>query len=329
MSATLEDIKKLAHDVYFNPTFSKNDVSGQDALRNAVMEALGGEKTPYSWAKHKYDVFEIISVAIDAVMPQLLTNQFDNIADIRTVALGDKPLFEYGDPQIIRVGRVAAGANDMRRQTIVGKHFTIDTEWYGAAVYAEFDQFMAGDIDWNSLVDRIAEGFTNHIQTKIADALTASYSMLGASDKIEGAATLDAIVKLAQRIQVKSRKPVAIYGTKTALSKIAEMANVQLFSGAMKDEYNTNGYLGTVRGLKLIEIPQAFKANTDEFALDDTKVLILPEGEKIIGVVMEGNSRTIEPENTSRNDLQMGFETQEKLGVSVLQLKVYGMAQVA
>ena len=94
MSATLEDIKKLAHDVYFNPTFSKNDVSGQDALRNAVMEALGGEKTPYSWAKHKYDVFEIISVAIDAVMPQLLTNQFDNIADIRTVALGDKPLFE-------------------------------------------------------------------------------------------------------------------------------------------------------------------------------------------------------------------------------------------
>ena len=60
-----------------------------------------------------------------------------------------------------------------------------------------------------------------------------------------------------------------------------------------------------------------------------TKVLILPEGEKIIGVVMEGNSRTIEPENTSRNDLQMGFETLEKIGVGVLQLKVYGMATVA
>ena len=63
--------------------------------------------------------------------------------------------------------------------------------------------------------------------------------------------------------------------------------------------------------------------------MDDTKVLVLPEGEKIIGVVMEGDSRTIEPENTSRNDLQMGFETQEKLGVSVLQLKVYGMASLA
>ena len=97
----------------------------------------------------------------------------------------------------------------------------------------------------------------------------------------------------------------------------------------MKDELNQNGYLNVVRGLKLVEIPQAFKVNTDEFALDDTKVLILPEGEKIIGVVVEGDSRTIEPENTTRNDLQMGFETQEKLGVSVLQMKVYGMAQVA
>lgn len=329
MTVKREDLMKLAHDVYFNPTFSAGEVSGQDALRNAIKDALGGEYNVYSWQKHKYDVFEIISTAIDAVMPTLLTNQFDSIADIRTVALGDKPLFECEDPQIIRVGRVAAGANDMRRQTIVGKHFTIDTEWFGAAVYAEFDQFMAGDIDWNKLVDRVAQGFVNHIQAKIADALTASYTSLGADVKTSGVATLDQIVKLAQRVQVKSNKPVAIYGTKAALSKIAEMANVQLYSGAMKDELNTNGFLGVVRGLKLIEIPQAFKANSDEFALDDTKVLILPEGEKIIGVVMEGNSRTIEPENTSRNDLQMGFETLEKIGVGVLQLKVYGMATVA
>ncbi|PWT35140.1 hypothetical protein DKZ29_06275 [Limosilactobacillus reuteri] len=320
---------KLARDVYFNPTFSAGEVSGQDALRNAIMDALGGEQTTYSWEKHKYDVFEIISTAIDAVMPTLLTNQFDGIADIRTVNLGDKPLFECESPEMIRVGRIAAGTNDMRRQTIVGSRFTIDTEWYGAAVYAEYDQFMAGDINWNKLVDRVAQGFINHIQSKIAEALTASYTTLGTDMKISGVATLDQIVKLAQRVQVKSSKPVAVYGTKAALSKIAEMANVQLYSGSMKDELNTNGFLGIVRGLKLIEIPQAFKANSDRFALDDTKVLILPEGEKIVGVVVEGNSRTVEPENTTRNDFQMGFETMEKLGVGVLQLKVYGMATVA
>lgn len=324
----MNDLKKLARDLYFNRNLEFDGVSGQDALRNAIKEALGGKYDVYSWQKHKYDVFEIISVAVDAVLPTLLTNQFDNIADIRTVALGDKPLFEVNDPRAIRVGRVAAGANDMRRQTITGKSFTIETEWFGAAVYAEFDQFMAGDIDWNALVDRVATGFQSYIQQTISEALTASYTLLGAKDKIEGKATIDSLVQLAQRIQVKSGRPVALYGTKAALSKVAELAGVPYFSGDMKNELNNNGYLGTVRGLKLYEIPQAFKVNTDEFALDDTKVLILPEGEKIVGVVMEGDSRTIEPENTTRNDLQMGFETQEKLGVSVLQLKVYGMANL-
>ena len=275
------DFKKLARDVYFNKNLEFGEVSGQDALRNAIKDALGGEYNVYSWQKHKYDVFQIISTAVDAVMPKLLTDQFSNFADIRTVSVGDKPLFEVQDPRAIRVGRVAAGANDMRRQTITNKTFTIETEWFGAAVYAEFDQFMAGDIDWNALVDRIAEAFKTHIQATIGSALNASYTLLGAKDKIEGSLTLDGLVALAQRIQVKSGKNVAIYGTKAALSKIAELANVQLYSGEMKNELNTNGFLGVVRGMKLIEIPQAFKVNSDEFALDDTKVLILPEGEKI------------------------------------------------
>ena len=323
------DFKKLARDVYFKPNMEFSGVSGSEAMRNAIKEALHDEYTIYSWNKYKQDVFQLISVAIDAVLPTLLTNQFDQFADVRTVALGDKPIFEVQDPRQIRVGRVAAGANDMRRQTITGMHFTIETEWYGAAVYAEFDQFMAGDIDWNDLVNRVAQAFVRHIEEKISDGIDKAYTMLGASDKIDGVATIDGLVQLAQRISVKSGRQVAVYGTKAALSKVAEMAGTPMFSGAMKDELNQNGYLGTVRGLKLIEIPQAFKVNSDKFAVADDKVIILPEGEKIVGVVVEGASRTIEPEYSTRNDLQMGFETQEKLGVSVLQMKVYGMAKVA
>ncbi|TAS41288.1 hypothetical protein BV268_15640, partial [Lactiplantibacillus plantarum] len=67
----------------------------------------------------------------------------------------------------------------------------------------------AGDIDWNALVDRIAEAFKTHIQATIGSALNASYTLLGAKDKIEGSLTLDGLVALAQRIQVKSGKNVA------------------------------------------------------------------------------------------------------------------------
>ena len=95
-----------------------------------------------------------------------------------------------------------------------------------------------------------------------------------------------------------------------------------------RSELNQNGYLNVVRGLTLHEIPQAFKVNSDEFALDDNKILVLPEGEKIVGVVMEGPSRTIDPDYTTRNDLQMGFKTLEKMGIMALQMKVYGMAEL-
>ena len=100
-------------------------------------------------------------------------------------------------------------------------------------------------------------------------------------------------------------------------------------SGSMKDELNTFGYLGTVSGMRLIEIPQAFKVNSDEFALSDDTLLILPEGEKVVGVVFEGDAMVNEPEGMSRHDMQLGFETLKKIGISVLQLKVYGMAKLA
>lgn len=331
----MNDLKRLARDLYFNPQMEFSGVSGQDAMRNAIFEALAVKKDCrredmfYAWQKNKTEVFQIIATAVDAVVPTLLTNQLNGFADVRTVGLGDKPLFEVEDPRAIRVGRIAAGANDMRRTTITGTSFTIETEWFGASVYAEYEQFMAGDINWSSLVDRVAQAFVRFIQERVAEGMESSYTTLGSKDKIDGSATLDGLVKLAQRIQVKSGKNVSIYGTKAALSKIAEMAGLPAYSGGMKDELNQKGYLGVVRGMKLIEIPQAFKANSDEFALDDTKVIILPEGEKIVGVVIEGNSLVNEPDNMTRNDMQMGFQTMEKIGVSILQLRVYGMAKVA
>lgn len=319
-------LKQLSKDLYHDRRMEFDGVSGNDAMREIILEACGGEFTPYNFERNKVDIYEIIGVAVDAVAPEVLTTQFDGLADVRNVATGDKPKFKVSDPRIIRVGRIAAGNRDMRRQTITGKSFTIETDWYSAAVYAELEQFIAGEIDWAKLIDKVNEGFSARIQTAIFEALTDSYSLLQASDKIEGKATLDGLLKLAERIQTKARRPVAIYGTKLALNKVAKMADM---SGSMKDELNTFGYLGTVSGMRLIEIPQAFKVNSDEFALSDDTLLILPEGEKVVGVVFEGDAMVNEPEGMSRHDMQLGFETLKKIGISVLQLKVYGMAKLA
>ena len=66
------DFMNFARDLYFKREFSKNGVSGQEAMRNAILDALGGEFTPTSWGKNKYDVFELISEAVDAVVTFVL-----------------------------------------------------------------------------------------------------------------------------------------------------------------------------------------------------------------------------------------------------------------
>ena len=123
----MKDLAKLAKDAYHNRNLEFNNVSASDAMRNAVKDALGGEFTSVSWGKNKWEVFSILQTALDVVIPERLKNQLDGFADYRTANLGDKPLFTYNDPKAVRVGRIAGGANDMRRQTITGRSFTIET----------------------------------------------------------------------------------------------------------------------------------------------------------------------------------------------------------
>ncbi|KRL07921.1 hypothetical protein [Liquorilactobacillus hordei] len=317
-----EGLKQLARDLYHKKDLEFEGVSGNQALRNMIMEKVGGEFDYYSFEKHKTEVFEILSVAVDAVVPEILTNQFDNLADVRNVPLGQKPVFRVEDPRIIRVAKIASGSQDLRRQTVTSRKYTIETDWFGAKVYAEFEQFMNGEIDWSKLVDNVSKGFSSYIESAIGEAFTSSYSGLSSNDKFTGKLTLETLVNLAQRIQVKSGTPVAVYGTKLGLARAAALVDK---SDVMKDEFNKLGYIGTISGIQLIEIPQAFKVNTNDFALDDNSLLILPQNEKIVGVVMEGQSIVKEIDNTDRNDMQLGFTTLKKIGISVLQMKVYGM----
>lgn len=325
------DLKKLSVDLYENNNLVYNETSGQEAMRKVIAEASGqaeGTKAIdyYTWETNKVKVFQILSVAIDAVMPRILTNELDSLADVRNVAAGDKPRFTNADNSLLRVGMVGAGTQDLRRQELHGTDFTVDTDWYGAATYAEFERFLAGEIDWKALVDRVALSFANHMQVKIYDAFQSSYDGLRATRKVEGAYDEDKLVELAEMVSAAAGgAPTAIYGTRAALRQVSKGADL---SSNMKDEMNKTGYLGTVGGLDLIAIPQAFKAGKDEFALDNKSLLVLPNKQKIVSVVLEGQAIVSDKDPLTNNSLQKEFLTLKKYGVQVAQASVYGMYKI-
>lgn len=319
----MTDLKRLALDVYQGKNIMFNNVTGEDALRNMLTEAVGGEFNYKNFRENKYRVFSIVEEALDITLGTVITIQFDNLAEVRNVALGDQISFKVEDNSLFRVARIASGTNDVRRQKLLNKRFTIETDKYAVKIYEELDMFIAGRIDWASMVNRVAQSFANFMGVKIYEAIAKAYTSLNATYGVSGTYDEDALFDIVQHVEAKSGKTAVIYGTKKALRKVSKEMNL---SESMRDQLNKVGYITTVSGTQLYLLPQAHKVGTDEFFVDDNMLLILPQNEKIVKVVVEGEATMIETSDAGdRNDQQMEYQIQKMFGIGVLQSAVYGI----
>lgn len=326
-----EDLKKLSLDLYNNKNLVYNETTGDEAMRKIISKAIGQEVGApidyYAFEENKNKVFQILSVAIDAVLPVVLTNQFDSLADVRNVNFGDKPRFDIEDNSLLRVGMIASGTQDLTRQELFGTHFTVDTDWYGASIFAELERFLAGEINWQTMINRITASFENKMQGQIYDAFVKSYDGLRSTRKQTGTYDEDKLLEIADIVGIASGgKKVAVYGTPSALRAVSKES---VASDGMKDQMNKVGYLGTVAGLDLIALPQVFKAGKEEFAIDNKTLLVLPQGEKIVSIVLEGQAIVKDESGDNRNDMQKEFKTMKRYGLQVAQLSTYGMYKMS
>lgn len=323
-------LAQLSRDLYYNKSLVYNEVPAKEAFVKMIREAIGvadGERVNYyAWKNNSLKVFQILSIALDAVFPKLVTTEFDGLADTRNVAAGEKPKFEIKDNNLFKVSMVAAGTQNLVRQTQHGNSFTVDTDWYGLATFAEFEQLANGEIDWNDFVDKVAKSFVTYMGERIWEGVVKSYDTLKAGRKETGTYDEDKLIGLAQKVSADAGgAKVAVYGSLRALRKITKDVEK---SDAAKEKFNTIGYLDTVAGLDLIALPSVYKTGAEEFLIDDNTLLVLPQGEKIISIVIEGDTYIVETESMGRNDMQLEFKTMKKFGMAVAQLAHYGIYKI-
>lgn len=323
----MTDLQRLALDVYNGKSVMFNEVNGEEAIRNAINIAVGGEFNYKNFRENKYKVFSIIEEVLDVTLGVVITNQFDNLAEVKNVAVGERPSFRVDDNSLFRIARIAGGNNDLRRQKITNRRFEIETDYFGAKIYAELEQFVAGMVDWTGMVNRLTLSFANDLGVRIYEAISKSYSALNATYGVTGTYNEDVLFDIVQHVEAKSggRKAV-VMGTKKALRKVAKDL---VMSDAMKDKMNSVGYIGTVGGTDLVLLPQAHKVGTDEFFVDDNMLLVVPQNEKIVKVVVEGETQMIEVADAgARNDQQMEYLVQKKMGVGAMQSAIYGIYKI-
>jgi hypothetical protein len=283
----------------------------------------------------KWKLFQLTSETIDAIVPKVLSTQFDRFVETKNAAWNEQLIFKVNSPDFFRVDKVANGNTNVRGQRLDKRAIRLYPVMREVKIQESLYRVLAGEVEWATYVNRVAISMATEIKGDVYNAIYNSYDGLGAEFQENGTFDPVSFNKLVQRVQAANGglKPVA-FGTKLALAKITPSAGFTAYPGfmsqGMMDDYNISGFLGHFQGTDLIELEQALKPNTLDFAIDDNFVIIAPSGsDKIVKLGFEGES--IVTENTANLPVDQEFEYtfQKAWDTQVLAAGRYGIIRLS
>lgn len=312
--------------------FSSDEAAkiGSDEIRNAMVEAFGTTNLTYkAFRRNPAAFFEFIEEVVTPATHKKLEETFNRFAEFRSLPYGDTNKFLVPDTSLFPVATIAEGTGNIRRKRLDGTEFTVETSSVAVGIYEELVRFLAGRVDWATYVQKITDSFERDIARRISTALYGSFDKLGDVYKASiasGAADLkEEVLNVAAHVEAENGS-VILLGTKAALAKLKP----EYYSDEQAGNRNATGYFGVVDGYEVLAMPQFHKSGTDEFAIDDNTILVLPQpDEKIVKVVFEGDAivREANGSEIAREDMQVRLDVIQRVGVLVLNPNKYGMIQ--
>jgi len=250
---------------------------------------------------------------------------YREFVDYRNVALGDKPQFIIEALNWIAVNEFSGNYWKTDRQKLTGKRaITVETKWFVTHVYDDFERFLVGAITIEQLINAMTTAWVRHGDTLVATVFNDAASSMPADFNIANTLTTAEMKELIQKVKVKAGVPaIRIMGTEAAIAQLNDLAEVK-YSDAMMNEVYSTGRLGKWMGNTIVEIPQAFEVGTTDFIVADNVLLIVPEGEKFIKFVDEGETRSRELTEKDNDDQTLSWEVQRKLGCAAVFGSAFG-----
>ena len=322
--ADMKDIVKLAVDGYKGRVQEYSVDQSQELIKQALIKANGGS-TVLDYNKIRDGqcpgfftlVGELLS---NTVVGGLQGDEFFNyLVDFRNVKEGDKNMFLVEDNNLFVVADAADGTQGIRRQRLGGVSETsIPTTLKVVRIYEELNRVLAGRVDFNDFINKVAESFRqkllNDIYTLWVGATaqdfggTTYFPEAGAYDE-------DELLDLISHVEAAAGgKPATIIGTKKALRKL--MPSIQ--GDSFKDDLYNMGYCGKFYGTPVVAAPQRHKVGSTEFVMDDDVITVIAGSEKPIKVVYEGSPIVLMGDPMSNADFTQEYLYGEKYGMGII-----------
>lgn len=338
------EIAQIIYDNYrgneYIPTeFSTMDKTArEDVIRKKIFKVLGLESfEPKKFRKavraHKAEVFNIIEELADQIMIDGTYQKnafFNQFVEIKNLALGDKNEFYVEGANRLEVSEFSGNHFDLKRRRIdVGQVFSVDTTYYGVKIYEEFERIMSGRADFAKLISYIIDA----VNLKLADlaytTFNASLANLPAQFQAVGTYNQDAIVEVLEHVKASNQADPLLVGTRTALAKLQDKSVLPM-SNNLADERNANGFLEVWNGYKCMEIKQGQKLGSFDFTMDTDKIYVLIGGDKLVKMVLEGETIVKETADGQSNaDRSSEYTLEFKAGVACSFSNMVGFIQIA
>jgi len=322
----MSDIQEISLDLYLNQPKKYSADEANEILRNAILDACGGKFDRYTFMDNKGKVFAVLSETLQVAVGYAMYEKFSELADFHNVALGDTIKFKIEDTSLFKVYVTSRGNRDIDRQKLYDKYITVQTERIAIKIYEELDRMLAGRINWATMINRVADSMAHEIGRRIYNAVYGAYDVLSAPYQVSMSGTFSApaLETAIAHVEASTGKPAKVMGTKAMLGKITD-AEV---SDEMKNTKNKMGHYGVFRGTALEVLPQGHLAGTNTFAVNDAFLIVVPDGEKIVKVVTEGQTIVDDKTDGDRNDEQIEFYMAENIGISVIKSNAYAIVRL-
>lgn len=283
----------------------------------AELNELAGNYSLYR--ENRNLIFSMIEETLDEVLPKKVIQQYDQFAEVKTFAQGDKPVFRRPLSQrnrakqfVTRVG-LAGMYEVFKLGPAENESFEVRTSAIGGAAQIGFEEFLDGRVDFAEVTKIIMDGMDELIYKEVAAALNASINQLPPANRVAAAgfdeAAMDRLIMIA-----------AAYGTPTiyctyefAVRMIPQEA--WRYTEAMKTELWNTGRLASYKGTKVVILEQGFEDETNtRKVIDPGYAWIIPTGAdgKPVKIAFEGG--TIVDEYTN-HDRSREIQVYKKVGV--------------
>lgn len=286
-----------------------------ETLRNELNEYAG---TYAAYRENKNLIFSVIEQTIDEVLPKRLEIAYEQFAEIKQFAQGDKPLFRRkmnsrnrAKQFITRVG--LAGVYEVFKLAPASESFEVPTSAIGGAAQIGFEEFLDGRVDFSELVDIVMEGMDDLIYEEIGAALRGAINQLPARNVVTAddwdEEKFDNLLMIASAFGVPT-----IYCTMEFAVKMLP-AEAWRYTEAMKDELYRTGRLALYKGHNVVILPNGFKDESLSVkALDASYCWIVASGgdTKPVKVALEGQTLIDEWKN---HDWSREIQVYKKVGV--------------